>query len=96
MWINIYLPDRKPLQHAWNSALEDAAAQRDEMFVYDWASFAAENARWLAHDRMHYTRDGYRFRSTAIGVASRELLPSQSASQLPPRWRSPRMKLLPE
>jgi len=96
MWVNVYLPEARPVQLAWNSALAAAAAERDgEMFVYDWASFAAENPRWLAHDHIHYSRDGYRYRSTAIGLASRDLLPADSDSHLPPRWLSPRSKSLP-
>jgi lysophospholipase L1-like esterase len=93
MWINVYLPERKAQQDAWNAALDSVSAERGEaMLVYDWASFAAENPRWLAHDRIHYSTDGYRYRSTAIGLASRDLLPSRSVS----RWRLPPMKLLAE
>ncbi|MEA3186035.1 MAG: hypothetical protein QOJ74_2512 [Ilumatobacteraceae bacterium] len=90
LWINVYLPARKLQQEAWNSALETAAAESGgEMLVYDWASFAAENPRWLAHDHIHYTNDGYRYRSTAVGLASRDLLPRQPASQLVSRSRQP-------
>jgi lysophospholipase L1-like esterase len=92
MWINVYLPDSRPLQLAWNETLDDAAADRSDMFVYDWASFAAENQRWLARDRIHYSSDGYRSRATAIGLASRQLLPGDSQSLVPPSWRLPRSK----
>ena len=96
MWVNVYLPEARPVQLAWNSALAASADERGgDMFVYDWASFAAENPRWLAHDHIHYSRDGYRFRSTAIGLASRDLLPTDSDSHLSPRWLSARAKSLP-
>jgi lysophospholipase L1-like esterase len=95
MWVNVYLPDARPVQLAWNAALENVADERGgDMFVYDWASFAAQNPRWLALDGTHYTRDGYRYRSTAIGIASRDLLPADSESRLPPRWQPPRQKTL--
>jgi lysophospholipase L1-like esterase len=97
LWVNVYLPEAQPLQLAWNTALETVAnAGTSEMYVYDWASFAAENQRWLAHDRLHYSADGYRYRSTAIGLASRELLPSNSESTPPDRWRLSRAKILNE
>jgi lysophospholipase L1-like esterase len=96
MWVNVYLPEARHLQSVWNSALAAAVGERaGEMFVYDWASFAAENPRWLAHDHIHYSRDGYRYRSTAIGIASRDLLPAESDSHLPPRWQSQQAKSLP-
>lgn len=88
MLVNVYLPRRQPADVEWNAALETAARERaGDMFVYDWASFAANNQRFLAHDDIHYNRDGYRYRSTAIGLASRALLPGISASQLVARWR---------
>ena len=92
MWINVYLPDARPRQLAWNITLDEAASKRDDMFVYDWASFAAENQRWLSRDRVHYSTDGYRYRAMAIGLATREILPGDSKSQIPVRWRLPRPK----
>ncbi len=95
MWINVYLPEARPLQVAWNSALAAAADERaGEMLVYDWASFAEENQRWMAHDHVHYSRVGYRYRSTAIGIASRGLLRAESELHVPPKWQSQRMKTL--
>ncbi|MEP7048574.1 MAG: hypothetical protein ABI949_17920 [Ilumatobacteraceae bacterium] len=77
MWVNIYLPRTPPRQQFWNSALDLVAAERsDEMFVYDWASMAEQEDRWLAHDKVHYSRIGYKYRSTAIALASRGLLPT--------------------
>ncbi len=62
------------------------------MLVYDWASFAAENQRWLAHDHIHYSSEGYRYRAMAIGLASRQLLPAEVESPWPSRWSVPRSK----
>ena len=92
LWINVYLPEARPLQVAWNATLDEVASQRGDMFVYDWASFAAENQRWLSHDRLHYTREGYRYRAIATGLASRELLSRDSETSVPPEWRLPRSK----
>ena len=86
MWVNVYLPDRLPQQLAWNASLDDAQRRERNMFVYDWASFAADNQRFLAHDNLHYNRDGYRYRSIAVGLASRALLPSNAAQSPMPRW----------
>ena len=92
MWINVYLPDARPRQLAWNAALDAAASKRGDMFVYDWASLAAENQRWLAHDRIHYTTEGFRYRAIALSLASREILPGDSESRLPVRSPLPRSK----
>ena len=92
LWINVYLPDARPLQLAWNATLDEVASNRSDMFVYDWASFAAENQRWLAQDRLHYLRDGYRYRAIASGLASRQLLPGDIESVTLPEWRLPRPK----
>ena len=55
LWINVYLPDARSLQLTWNAALQEAATEYSgSMFVYDWATFAAENQRWLAKDHLHY------------------------------------------
>lgn len=92
LWINVYLPDARPLQLAWNATLDEVASDRDDMSVYDWASFAAQNQRWLSHDRLHYTREGYRYRAIATGLASRQLLPGDAEPSLLPEGRLPRSK----
>lgn len=97
LWVNVYLPDRLPLQQSWNASLAAAAAERTgSMFVYDWATFAAENQRWLSKDHLHYSRDGYRYRSTAVGLASRQLLPSLPDLQMSAWWKVMRSKGLPD
>ncbi len=88
LWVNVYLPERKPLQLAWNSALDEAAQRSGgDIVVLDWASIAAQNDRWLAHDHIHYSRDGYRSRSSAIAQASRNIRPAEPSSQLLAHWR---------
>lgn len=90
MWVNVYLPERLPLQLAWNTALDEAAQQSNgDMVVLDWASVAAQNEHWLAHDHIHYSRDGYRSRSTVIGQASRDLRVVESGPQLLAHWKLP-------
>jgi lysophospholipase L1-like esterase len=77
LWVNVYLPATPPRQEHWNSALATVAAERsDEMFVFDWASLAAQNPKWLAHDKIHCSSTGYASRSTAIALATKTLVPS--------------------
>lgn len=93
LWVNVYLPEkRRPLQVAWNATLSEMADERDDIFVFDWASFAAQNERWLAHDGMHCSPTGYQHRSTAISLASHALLPAEPDTSWParPRLNSPR------
>jgi hypothetical protein len=59
------------------------------MVVLDWASVAAQNEHWLAHDHIHYSRDGYRSRATVIGQASRDLRVVESGPQLLAHWKLP-------
>jgi lysophospholipase L1-like esterase len=94
LWINVYLPATPRRQQNWNTALATVAAERkDEMFVFDWASLAAQNPKWLAHDQIHCSPQGYRNRSTAIAFATKSVVPSTP----PPPVRSggPWMKTLP-
>lgn len=90
MWVNIYLPATPPRQDAWNSALSDVADDlHDEMFVYDWASLAAQNPLWLRDDQVHCTPVGYKHRATAIAAATRSLVPSTPLVAGPLRARRP-------
>jgi lysophospholipase L1-like esterase len=76
MWVNIYLPENIQRQQYWNTSLESVAADRpDEMFVFDWASVAGDNPRWMADDLVHYTGRGYSHRAVAIADATRSLIP---------------------
>lgn len=80
MWVNIFLPDNQPRQRYWNTSLASVAKERpEEMFVFDWASVAAEHPEWLADDLVHYTGRGYSRRATAIAEATRTLIPSEPA-----------------
>jgi len=90
LWVNIYLPATPTRQQAWNSALRDVAKDRlDEMFVYDWASVAAEHPVWLSVDQVHYTPAGYRQRALGIAAATRSLVPSTPIVTGPLRARRP-------
>ena len=72
MWVNVYLPDGRRCNWRGTPHSPPRADERDgEMFVYDWAIVRRREPAMLAHDHIHYSRDGYRFRSTAIGLASR-------------------------
>ena len=84
LWVNVFLPTREKLQTTWNTSLVRAAAGRNDMFVYDWAAFAAANPRFLAHDNIHYDHDGYRYRAQAVSLASRNLMPAPGDL---PRWQ---------
>jgi lysophospholipase L1-like esterase len=76
MWVNIFLPLNPPRQEYWNTSLAKAANDRpDELFVFDWASIAAENPTWLVEDQVHYTGEGYWQRSALIAEATRTLIP---------------------
>jgi lysophospholipase L1-like esterase len=80
MWVNIFLPENQPRQKYWNTSLAGVAKERpEEMFVFDWASVAAEHPAWMAEDLVHYTGNGYSHRATAIAEATRTLLPSVPA-----------------
>jgi lysophospholipase L1-like esterase len=83
LWINVYMPDRKPLQDAWNAALEDMALNRDDMTVLDWASLVADNKHWMAKDGLHCSPTGYQQRSLVVGEASKLLLPSGAVRPAP-------------
>ena len=84
LWINIYLP-AKPIRHeSWNAALQTVADERPEqMFIFDWATLAAENPHWLAHDQIHCSGKGYAQRATAIAMATRSIVPPGRAGAEP-------------
>lgn len=79
MWINAYVPEREPQAAAWNTSLDEVAAMRDDMYVFDWAGLAFQNQNWLAIDGLHCSALGYQKRSEMIGRASRYLLPIKTA-----------------
>ncbi len=95
MWVNVYLPATPPRQEHWNAALETVAEERpNELFVFDWASLAAQNERWLADDQVHCSGKGYTNRSTEIASATRSLMPSVPPAAVPGRPRRPWLKSL--
>ena len=70
LWVNIYLPRNSGRQAAWNAALDDAAAARRQLRVFDWASIAGAHPAWLTTDGVHYTGAGYQQRAAALADAS--------------------------
>lgn len=90
LWVNVFLPETPLRQQFWNSALETVADERrDEMFVFDWASLAAQNELWVAEDQVHYTGKGYQQRAIAIAQATRDFLPTESIASTSPRSQRP-------
>ena len=83
MWINVYLPGRELVADAWNTSLDEVAADRDDMYVFDWAGLAFENPQWLTVDAVHCSPLGYQRRSAAVGRASRYLLPTKTVGAAP-------------
>ena len=61
LWINITHPE-PAWQAAWNQALNDVAARRLNLHIFDWASIAAQHPDWLVGDGVHPTPTGYRRR----------------------------------
>jgi lysophospholipase L1-like esterase len=90
IWVNIYLPTSPARQRAWNTALDAVAIERpDVLMVFDWASVAAAEPRWLSGDIVHYTSTGYQRRAEAIAAASASMartgVPAQPAAYTPIR-----------
>jgi lysophospholipase L1-like esterase len=77
MWVNVYLPKTPQRQNNWNWALATVAKERgDEMFVFDWASLAKKNPKWMADDQIHCSNRGYEQRASAIAQQTRDFVPS--------------------
>ena len=56
LWVNVHLPRTPGVQQAWNTALNQVAAERpDQLFVLDWASIAARQTGIMAFDGVHLT-----------------------------------------
>jgi lysophospholipase L1-like esterase len=78
MWVNVYLPKTPHRQDNWNWALATVAKERgDEMFVFDWASLAEKNPKWIAKDLIHCTNRGYEQRASAIAQETGDFVPSE-------------------
>jgi hypothetical protein len=84
LWTNVHLPDRKTNQRNWNAALQEAAEQRDDMFVFDWAGLAVANEKWVGKDGVHCTPLGYQRRSEALAMAARAMLPADDSLWIVP------------
>jgi len=82
MWVNTYLPDHPVQQAVWNSALEQAAAERNgDLAVFDWASRNAQHPEWMLYDNVHHNMEGNAAWAAAIGSASAAtLLPARPTS----------------
>lgn len=55
-------PFHQAHQDAWNAALDQVAAERDDFFTWDWPAVMASGVP-AASDRIHLTAQGYRMRS---------------------------------
>lgn len=76
LWVNVYRADLGRRQDVWNTTLAQVAGERpNDMFVFDWATLAEQNPKWMAADKVHCTAKGYENRSNAIAVASRQIVP---------------------
>lgn len=82
MWVNVYLPKAPARQDNWNWALATVAKQRSgEMFVFDWASLARKNPKWVADDQVHCSNRGYVNRAVAIAHATGHFVPSSMSPE---------------
>jgi hypothetical protein len=72
MWVNVKTlvadgPWANSNMLKWNEALEQAAPNYPNLYIYDWAA-VAQNA-WFSGDRVHYTVDGFIMRAHLIADA---------------------------
>ena len=51
------------------------------LYVFDWASLAAQNPHWLANDHIHCSAKGYQHRATAIAQATSNFVPVDASRQ---------------
>lgn len=61
-------PFNQGLQDTWNTALQQVAAERQNVFTWDWPSVMAAGG-FASSDRIHLTPDGYRRRSVLMADA---------------------------
>lgn len=71
LWPNITrsAAGARDYQAVWNSALDDVAALRPELIVWDWATLYAGGG-FPSGDRIHLSRDGYVERNRHIAEAA--------------------------
>ena len=58
----------------FNQALAKAHARYPDLYVYDWSRSVVE--QWFDGDGIHYTGDGYAYRSVLIAAALAEAFPA--------------------
>ena len=74
LWVNVHLPRTPGVQQAWNTAVDQVAAERpDQMLVLDWASIAARHPGIMAQDGVHLTAAGYALMAAEVATASESL-----------------------
>ena len=66
-------------QAVWNAALNDVAAARSELIVWDWATLYAGGG-FPSGDRIHLSPDGYRDRNRHIAEAATATMVSTTLS----------------
>jgi GDSL-like Lipase/Acylhydrolase family len=67
-------PYASPNMRRFNQALAKAHARYPELHVYDWSSTVADD--WFDRDGIHYTGDGYAYRSVLIASALADAFPA--------------------
>lgn len=94
LWPNITrsAAGARDYQAVWNSALDDVAALRPELIVWDWATLYAGGG-FPSGDRIHLSRDGYVERNRHIAEAATAIMVSTEFSgqsvALPQRTGTP-------
>lgn len=94
LWPNITrsAAGARDYQAVWNSALDDVAALRPELIVWDWATLYAGGG-FPSGDRIHLSRDGYVERNRHIAEAATAIMASTEFSgqsvALPQRTGTP-------
>ena len=74
LWVNVHLPRTPGVQQAWNTSLDQVAAERpDQLLVLDWASIAARQRGIMAPDGVHLTAAGYALMAAEVATASESL-----------------------
>jgi hypothetical protein len=86
MWVNVKTllhsgPYAEARMRLWNRALLRACPRHPNMRVYDWAAAARRN--WFISDGIHYTPEGYAWRSRLIANALARAFPAVPALTRP-------------
>jgi hypothetical protein len=70
VWVNIYSRFDPVTSVAFNDALDEVAASRDELTVIDWYSLAVTHEEWFKPDGIHNTLTGAIARNIFVAHAS--------------------------